>query len=94
MTPYLEACFGGGGRIGFFCNRNLAIGITITITITSTSPSLQGSDTFLPYPADSARYPQRLGIRDLRTSMTSNTSEQVVVQFPIMSGAWMKLSHC
>lgn len=93
MTPYLEACFGGGGRIGLFCNRNFARKPS-GVQITSTGPESTGPDTFLSYPADSAGYRQRPGIRDLRTSMTSNTSERVVVQFPIMSGAWMKLSHC
>ena len=64
MTPYLEACFLGGGRIGLFCNRNLRKRSGLRLRH---EPESTESDIFL-HTADSARYPQRPGIRDLRTA--------------------------
>ena len=56
MTPYLEACFGGGGRIGLFVT-----GTSESIRRDSDwecdyehEPESTGSGSFLSYPADSA----------------------------------------
>ena len=56
MTPYLEACFGGGGRIGV-----IVTGISKSIRGESDwecdyehEPESTGSGTFLSYPAGSA----------------------------------------
>jgi hypothetical protein len=50
MTPYLEACFGGGGRIGFFVTGTPR---ESDWEYEHESESM-GFGTFLSYPADSA----------------------------------------
>ena len=52
MTPYLEACFGGGGRIGLFVTRTSRE--SDREYDYEHEPESTGFGTFLSYPADSA----------------------------------------
>jgi hypothetical protein len=52
MTPYLEACFGGGGRIGLFVKGTSRE--SDWECDYEHEPESTGSGIFLSYPADSA----------------------------------------